>query len=443
MNKRKTNLLINILSKNSFIKPNIINSNINKSEFINSLNITFNNTNIIVNKINDGVYSYHKFLWEYGHLLYLWEHFILKNTISEYKIITNEIYNEHELKPDTLYNLFMNSSTLTVHEIDILNLNTIRDQLALVQTNLINKINNVDDYFYNSLISIIYQGQLYQESVNENLINIMQNLGIKLFSIKNNLILSLDSLEPIVINQMIQIKGSTFYQGYNKSIYDNAKPSFVCSINNFAVSKYKITNYMYLEFVNAGGYINNKYWTLDGWTWLKNINLIYPIYWLYDNKNNIWYEKLWDTIPLRMNNPVVNISWYEASAYCKWKGYRLLRESEWEYLAQSNINLSNLDNGQNYNTRHTISVLKDKSINSHGIVGLFGNCWEWCYETFYPYDGFVKDIINPQMSYPLFGKTKVCRGGSWASSSRIITSYYRKPIAPECYIEYTGFRVAI
>jgi len=438
MNNRKTNLLINILSKNSFIKPNTLNSNINKNVFINNLNITFNNTDIIINIFNDGKYFYNnKFLWEYSHLLYLWEHFILKNITNEYKIITTDIYNQHELKPDTLHHLFSENN------INILKLNTIHDQLVLVQTILIKKINNVDDYFYNSLIKIIYQGQLYQELINENLINIMQNLGINLFSIKNNLILSIDSLEPIVTNQMIQIKGSTFYQGYDKSMYDNAKPSFICHINNFAVSKYKITNYMYLEFVNAGGYINNKYWTLDGWTWLKNINLIYPIYWLYDNKNNIWYEKLWDTIPLRMNNPVVNISWYEASAYCKWKGYRLLKESEWEYLAQSNINLPNLDNGQNYNTKHTISVLKDKSINSYGVVGLFGNCWEWCNDTFYPYDGFVKDIINPQMSYPLFGQTKVCRGGSWASSSRIITSYYRKPIMPECYIEYTGFRVAI
>ena len=440
MNKRKNNLLINILSKNSFIKSNSLNSNINKNEFINNLNTTFNNTNIIINKFNDVKYFYNnKFLWEYGHLLYLWEHFILKIIINEYKIITNEIYNQYALKPDTLHNLFIENN------LNILKLNTIRDQFVLVQSNLIKKINSVDDYFFYSLTSIIYQGQLYQESVNENLINIMQNLGIKLFSIKNNMILSIDSLEPIVTNQMIQIKCSTFYQGYNKSIYDNSKPSFVCSINSFAVSKYKITNYMYLEFINAGGYINNKYWTLDGWTWLKKINLIYPIYWLYDNTSNIWYEKLWDTIPLRMNNPVVNISWYEASAYCKWKGYRLLKESEWEYLAQlsNNINNSNLDNGRNYNTRHTISVLKDKSINSHGIIGLFGNCWEWCNDTFYPYDGFVKDVLNPQMSYPLFGQTKVCRGGSWASSSRIITSYYRKPIDPECFIEYTGFRVAI
>ena len=217
------------------------------------------------------------------------------------------------------------------------------------------------------------------------------------------------------------------------------------------------------------------------------------MYWIYDNINNIWYEKIWDVVPLRMNNPVVNITWYEARAYCKWKGYRLLKESEWEYLAQlsNNINFSNLgmnkcslldennhsiqvfadrtegcivsqerckssslltqicdlsypvkrDLSHGISHKHTISVLKEANINSYGIVGLCENCWEWCDDTFYPYDGFVKDIINPQMSYPLFGKTKVCRGGSWASS--IVSSYYRKPIEPESFIEYTGFRVAI
>ena len=251
MNKRKNNLLINLL-KNSFIKsntikpntikpntikPNTINQNIIKTEFINSLNITFNKTNMIVNKFNYEKYFYHnKFIWEYGHLLYHWEHFILKFIINEYKIITNEIYNRHTLK-DTIHNLFMS-------EENILNLNTIRQQLLLVQSNLLTKINNTDEYFYNSIISIIYQGQIYQEFINEKLINIMQYLSINLFS-KNDLVLSVD-MEPIVKNQIIQIKGSIFHQGYNKSIYDNSKPSFICSINNFAVSKYKITNHMYL-----------------------------------------------------------------------------------------------------------------------------------------------------------------------------------------------------
>ena len=37
----------------------------------------------------------------------------------------------------------------------------------------------------------------------------------------------------------------------------------------------------------------------------------------------------------------MNISYYEAKAYCKWKGVRLPTESEYEYVSTNN-HLSNI-----------------------------------------------------------------------------------------------------
>ena len=76
-----------------------------------------------------------------------------------------------------------------------------------------------------------------------------------------------------------------------------------------------------------------------------------------------------------------------------------------------------------------------------GIVGLFGNVWEWCLEPIYPYDGFKIDPVYREMSYPFFGYKRVCRGGSWCSPNYLATKSYRNAQSMDCLIQYIGFRI--
>ena len=247
----------------------------------------------------------------------------------------------------------------------------------------------------------------------------------------------------IADNIMIEVPSGSFKQGTNDGFYfDNESPEFVTNVDRFNISKYCITNYEYLNFIESGGYEKHDYWLREGWIWKENNKINHPVYWKFDSKDNIWLEKTFgEYYRLKLNDPVKHISYYEASAYCKWAGGRLPKESEWEYL--TTFFYEDYKNGGNFNYKNkgVVSVLKDKNENTLGIVGLYGNVWEWCLDPFYPYDGFIIDPVYREMSYPFFGYKRICRGGAWCVSDYLVTKSYRNAQPMDCRIQYIGFRI--
>ena len=88
----------------------------------------------------------------------------------------------------------------------------------------------------------------------------------------------------------------------------------------------------------------------------------------------------------------------------------------------------------NYKNKGVISVLNDKNENTLGVVGLYGNVWEWCLEPIYPYDGFIIDPVYREMSYPFFGYKRICRGGAWCVPDYLVTKSYRNAQPMDCRI---------
>ena len=97
----------------------------------------------------------------------------------------------------------------------------------------------------------------------------------------------------------------------------------------------------------------------------------------------------------RYNRPVVNVSWEDAQSYVRWlsqrtgESYRLLSESEWEYMARAGTttqyswgndiehNRANCEGcGSQWDDEQTAPV-GSFSANAWGVHDMYGNVWEW------------------------------------------------------------------
>jgi iron(II)-dependent oxidoreductase len=369
--------------------------------------------------------------WEIGHILFFWEHLVCKNLGYDNFYTDPELYDSFKISRERRF--------ASKKKINITSILTAYKNLKEYVMNYIEKYKITTTSCY-----LIRLGQLHQDMHNESLIFSAQVLGYNLFSqpISYHMENNLSTIETI------SVSGGGFIQGVSEFTsdfyFDNESPEFYQVVKPFKISKYCITNYQYLQFVLAGGYENKDYWIDEGWYFLKEKKLSHPINW--KKINNVYFERIGnDFIILRNNHPVINISWYEAMAFCKWKNVRLMYEHEWEYIVK--LTKTKVDNnvhcnyGLNYNKTGTISVLEDKSENRLGIVGMYGNCWQWCMEPFHPYDGFKIDPVYREMSYPFFGQRRIVRGSSWATPYHLVNSHYRNSQPPSCLYQIIGFRI--
>ena len=375
-------------------------------------------------------------LWQLGHVVGFYFNLILRN--MDIKNIDFEKYYE-----------FYDS-----HKTPLENRN---EELLLDYQNIIEKYNIVIDNLHNYLIKtnisksdsyLIMLGILHNEMHNEALI-------FTKLSLYNTIDFSLKIYIEPLINDMefCYYKKGTFKQGSKDSKdylnFDNEMPKFKKYLNDFFISTHMITENMFLEFIINEGYTNDTYWCRNGKIWKTKNNISLPLYWYYEN--GFYYKLLNNTkFSVKTNLPIINISYYEAKAYCKWKGFRLPTESEYEYVSTNagttkfpwgndppcndkcNINYNNFIKPVNY---------YKSGNNKKGVSQLIGNAWEWCEEPIYPYDGFKIDPVYREMSYPFFGYKKICKGGSFAVSDFLIHPKYRNAQYPDHRIQFIGFRV--
>lgn len=134
-----------------------------------------------------------------------------------------------------------------------------------------------------------------------------------------------------VEKKSIKIAGGLYEMGYGGTdfSYDIELPEHKVYLNDYSIDAFPVTNEDYLKFIKDGGYEDFRFWLADGWELVKKNGWKAPMYW--EKENGIWLRHGFrGKQKINPNEPVCNVSYYEADAYCKWAKKRLPTEAEWE-----------------------------------------------------------------------------------------------------------------
>ena len=254
----------------------------------------------------------------------------------------------------------------------------------------------------------------------------------------------------------IELEGGAFEMGSPAGLdfaFDNEKPAHRVTVAPFALASTQVSNAEYLQFVEAGGYAQQRFWTAAGWLWRTETHAEVPRYWRREGQT--WLARRFDQWEaLAPDAAVAHVNAFEAEAYCNFVGRRLPTEAEWEYAARAGLapgedrypwgyappawGSANLDGI--YGQPVDVGALPDID-NRARVRQMLGNIWEWTATDFTGYPGFEPDHYK-EYSEPWFGDHRVLRGGCFATRARLVHNRFRNFYTPDRNDVFAGLRTA-
>jgi formylglycine-generating enzyme required for sulfatase activity len=157
------------------------------------------------------------------------------------------------------------------------------------------------------------------------------------------------------------------------------------------------------------------------------------------------------------DQPVVGVSWFEASAYCRWLGemtqraIRLPTEAEREWASRGGLPRALYPWGDEEPRLEGAWALgaagQDRPLpvseaapNGYGLYHMADNVHEWCSDWWDPNYYAVSPEDNP--TGPLSGTRRASRGGAWRHQRKFCRCSARSSLDPAFRYNDYGFRVA-
>jgi ergothioneine biosynthesis protein EgtB len=215
--------------------------------------------------------------------------------------------------------------------------------------------------------------------------------------------------------------------------FDNEGPRHRALVPAFELATRCTTNGEYLAFLEDGGYERPELWLSDGFAWQRAEGVRAPLYWERDGAG--WRTfSLGGMRPLRLEEPVTHVSYYEAAAFAEWAGARLPSELEWEVAATGAEIEGNFAESE---------LFHPSPASGTGLVQRFGDVWEWTRSDYAPYPGFrpAPGALG-EYNGKFMCNQRVLRGGSCATPASHIRVTYRNFFPPPARWQFSGIRLA-
>ena len=235
----------------------------------------------------------------------------------------------------------------------------------------------------------------------------------------------------------VDVPGGVVWIGANGDgfAFDNEGPRHRVLLEPYRLAARPVTNAEYLEFVDAGGYRDWRWWTSEGWRVVGERGWQAPLYWMREEGD--WQTfTLAGVVPLDPHGPVTHVSWFEADAYARWRDARLPTEAEWEHAAADLPLAGHFQEGAFY---HPLPAAPGDA----DLHQMFGDVWEWTASAYTPYPGYrpVPGAVGEYNGKFMINQM-VLRGGSCATPRSHIRASYRNFFPPDARWQFSGIRLA-